>query len=150
MLFPHRSLSRKGFFVLMAVVVAVMGIGALRAMALGAWPIAVFAVADVLLVYTCFKLSYRAGRAFEEVTVDENEVLVRKVSSAGRVTEHRFHTVWARLAVTRVDDEGVTRLTLGSHGRWIVLGAFLSPDDRASFADAFAAALAQARQPAGV
>ncbi len=148
-LFPHRSLSRKGFFVMMAIVVAVMGIGALRALALGAWPIAFFAVADVALVYGCFKLSYRSGRAFEEVTVNEEEVLVRKVSAAGRVTEHRFHPVWARLAVTRHDDEGVTRLDLGSHGKWIVLGAFLSPDERASFADAFADALAQARrQPA--
>ncbi|GAB5374921.1 MAG: hypothetical protein AcusKO_13830 [Acuticoccus sp.] len=106
-LFPHRSLSRKGFFVLMAIVVMVMGIGALRALALGAWPIAFFAVADIALVYVCFKLSYRAGRAFEEVTVDEREVLVRKVSAAGRVSEHRFHPHWARLAVTRLEDEGV-------------------------------------------
>lgn len=148
MLFPHRSLSRKGFFVLMAIVVAVMGIGALRAMALGAWPIAIFAVADVALVYICFKLSYRSGRAFEEVTVNESEVLVRKVTSSGLITEHRFHPFWARLSVTRLEDEGVTRLDFGSHGKFIVLGAFLSPDDRASFADAFADALARARQPA--
>lgn len=147
-LFPHRSLSRKGFFVMMAIIVLVMGIGAMRALALGAWPIALFSIADIALVYICFKLSYRSGRAFEEVKVDEREVLVRKVSASGTVTEHRFHPAWARLSVTRVDDEGVTRLDLGSHGKFIVLGAFLSPDDRASFADAFADALARARQPA--
>ncbi|MEO1103725.1 MAG: DUF2244 domain-containing protein, partial [Pseudomonadota bacterium] len=125
-----------------------MGFAALRALALGAWPITIFAIADVLLVYVCFKLSYRSGRQFEEVRVDPGEVLVRKVTPAGRVTEHRFHPFWARLSVTRHDEEGVTRLDLGSHGEWIVLGAFLNPDDRASFADAFGEALARARQPA--
>ncbi|MEM9223563.1 MAG: DUF2244 domain-containing protein [Pseudomonadota bacterium] len=147
-LFPHRSLSTRGFFIMMAIVVGVMGFAGLRALALGAWPIAIFAVADVLLIYVCFKLSYRAGRQFEEVRVDPHEVLVRKVSPAGRVIEHRFHPSWARLTVTRHEDEGVTRLDLGSHGKWIVLGAFLNPDDRASFAEAFADALARARQPA--
>jgi len=147
-LFPHRSLSRKGFFVMMAIIIAVMGVAGLRALALGAWPITIFAVADVLLVYVCFMLSYRASRQFEEVTVNPAEVLVRKVTPAGRVTEHRFHPFWARLAVTRREDEGVTRLDLGSHGEWIVLGAFLDPAARAAFADAFAAALDRARQPA--
>ncbi|MEM0908519.1 MAG: DUF2244 domain-containing protein [Pseudomonadota bacterium] len=145
-LFPHRSLSRKGFFVLMAIVVGVMGFAGLRALSLGAWPVAIFAAADVALVYICFKLSYRAGRQFEEVTVNDTEVLVRKVTPAGRVTEHRFHPFWARLAVTRLEDEGVTRVDLGSHGQWVVLGAFLNPTDRASFAEAFGAALQKARQ----
>ncbi len=145
MLFPHRSLSRRGFWVLIAIVAGIMGMAALRALAIGAWPVAIFALADILLVWGAFKLSYRAGRQFEEVTVTAEEVLVRKVTSAGKVTEHRFNPHWARLNVTRVEDEGVVRLDLGSHGRFIVVGAFLNPDDRASFADAFADALARAR-----
>ncbi|MEM7692846.1 MAG: DUF2244 domain-containing protein [Pseudomonadota bacterium] len=144
-LYPHRSLGPTGFLVVMALVGGVMGIAALRALALGAWPVAIFAVADVLLVYVCFRLSYRAGRQFEEVTVDGSEVRVRKVTPQGRITEHAFNPYWARLKVTRDEEEGVTRLDLGAHGRWIVLGAFLNPGDRESFAAAFSSALDRVR-----
>ncbi len=147
-LFPHRSLSRRGFMVLMAIVGGVMGIAAVRAYALGAWPVTLFAVADIALVFVAFKLSYRSARQFEEVSISDDEVLVRKVTPAGRVTEHRFNALWAKLSVTRHEEEGVTRLDLGSHGKSIVIGAFLNPDDRATFADAFAEALAKARRPA--
>ncbi len=146
-LFPHRSLSRRGFRVLMALVAGTMGVAALRTLAIGAWPVAVFAVADIALVWGAFRLSYRSGRQFEEVTVTPSEVLIRKVSPAGRVREHRFQTAWARLAVVR-RDEGVVTLKIGSHGKAIVLGAFLSPDDRTSFADALADALVRSRSPA--
>lgn len=144
-LFPHRSLSRRGFVVLMACVAAVLGLGAVRAVAIGAWPVAVFAALDVVLVWGAFTLSYRAARQFEEVSVTPQEVLVRKVTPAGRVTEHRFHPSWARLSVTRHDEEGVTRVDLAAHGRSIVIGAFLNPDDRASFAAALGEALSRVR-----
>lgn len=144
-LFPHRSLSRRGFAILMVVVGAAMTFAAFRAYVVGAWPVAVFALADIALVWGAFKLSYRSGRQFEEVSVTPDEVLVRKVTPAGKVTEHRFHPTFARLRITRLEEEGVVRLDLASHGRSVVIGAFLNPDDRASFADAFAAALSRAR-----
>ena len=145
-LFPHRSLSRRGFFIMMAVVVVIMVAAAGRAFSIGAWPVSLFALADIALIWGAFKLSYRAGNQFEEVSVDPDEVHVRKVTPARRVSEHRFQTLWARLSVTRHEDEGVTRVELGSHGKWIVLGAFLNPQDRASFADAFGDALSTARR----
>lgn len=144
-LFPHRSLSRRGFVIVVLLVAAVMGFAGIRALSLGAWPVAVFAAADVLLVWGAFKLSYRAARQFEEITVTAREVLVRQVNAAGRAVEHRFDTAWARLTVIREEDEGVTRLDIGSHGKTVVIGSFLDPEARASFADAFADALARAR-----
>lgn len=147
-LFPHRSLSKRGFRVLIAVIGAAMGLAALRFWTIGAWPVALFAIADVVLVYVAFQLSYRSGRAFEEVSVTDQAVVVRKVAPSGKVTEHRFNPVWARLSITRRDDEGVVRLDLGAHGTWVVVGAFLNPDDRESFASAFSDALAEARRAA--
>jgi len=147
-LFPHRSLSRRGFWIVILIVAAVMGLAGGRALALGAWPVAIFAVADVVLVWGAFRLSYRAARQFEEITVTAREVLVRQVSAAGHAIEHRFDPHWARLHVTRHDDEGVTRLTLGSHGKTVTIGDFLNPEDRASFADAFSQALSRARSTA--
>lgn len=130
----------------MVLIAAAMGLAAVRLLAIGAWPVAVFAVLDVALIYGAFRLSYRSGRQFEEIVVDENSVVFRKVSPAGKAVEHRFDPHWARLAITREEDRGVTRLDLGSHGRWVVVGDFLNPSDRESFAEAFANALRAARR----
>lgn len=147
-LFPHRSLSRRGFMVVMGGVALILGFGAARFWAIGAWPVALFALLDVVLLYVAFRLSYRSAREFEEVGVSEREVMVRKVTSSGKVKEHRFNPAWTRLAITRRDEEGVVRLDLGSHGKWVVVGAFLNPPDRESFAHAFSNALDDARNPA--
>lgn len=142
---PHRSLGRRGFFVLMGLATAVAIWSGLRFYVLGAWPIAFFMLADVGLLYFAFRANYRAARAFEEVHVSQTEVLIRQVTANGKVREHRFNPAWARLTVTRLEDEGVTKLALSSHGHSLVLGAFLNPDDRESFADAFGNALSDAK-----
>lgn len=142
---PHRSLGRRGFLVMMGIALAIAAWSGVRFYVLGAWPVAIFMLADVGLLYVAFKLNYRAARAFEEVHVSLSEVVVRQVAANGRMREHRFNPAWARLSVTRLADEGVTRLALTSHGTSLVVGAFLNPDDRESFASAFDTALADAR-----
>ena len=142
---PYRSLGRGGFLVLMALLTALAAVGAGRALAIGAWPVSVFVVLDLLLVYGAFKLSYRAARAFEEVYLWPNELLVRQVAPSGRAREHRFHPYWARLKVTRIDDEGVVRLAIAAKGETLTIGSFLNPADRESFAAALAAALGSVR-----
>lgn len=142
---PHRSLGRRGFLVMMGIATLIALWSGLRLYVIGAWPVALFMIADVGLLYVAFRMNYRAARAFEEVHVSTTEVVVRQVMASGRMREHRFNPAWARLSVTRLADEGVTRLALMSHGRSLVLGAFLNPDDRESFAAAFGTALADAR-----
>lgn len=144
-LFPHRSLSRRGYMLLMLAVAGALGFGAARALAIGAWPVSIFAMVDVLLVWGAFKLSYRSGRQFEEVSVSRDEVLVRQVAPSGRVTEHRFNPLFARLSITRHAEAGITCLALAAQGHRVVIGAFLNPDDKATFARAFSDALARAR-----
>lgn len=144
-LFPHRSLSRRGHRIVVGGMALVLGLAAFRTFAIGAWPVSLFLVLDVLILWGALHLSNRSGRAFEEVHVTEREVLVRKISPYGRATEHRFDPVWARLRVTRQAEEGVTRLDLSSHGRSVVIGAFLNPPDRESFAKALGDALARIR-----
>ena len=112
---------------------------------LGAWPIAGFFGLDVLALWLAFRLSYRSGRAYEEVKVSLHKVHVRKVSPAGRVSDYSFNPLWIRLSVTRLEDEGCVRISLVGRGIDLVLGAFLNPDDRESFARAVSGALATAR-----
>ena len=145
LLTPHRSLGPKGFAVLMGVI-ATMSFGvSLLFWSIGAWPIIGFFGLDVLLLYGAFRLNYRAARAREEVTVSRTRLDIRKFSPSGRSEDHLFNPFWAKFAVSRHDEIGITRMAVEGQGRDVTIGSFLNPDDRESFATAFGRALATAR-----
>ena len=143
---PYRSLGPNGFRVLMVCVGTICFVSGLPFLFMGAWPVFLFFSLDVLLVWFAFKMNYRSGRAFEEVEVFPETVTVRQVSPAGEVATHRFNPYWVRLSVHRIEDEGVVRITLTSHGHSLDVGTFLNPLDRESFAEAFRNALSRARE----
>ena len=144
---PHRSLPPAGFALLMAAVGLTCFLAGLMFWRLGGWPVAGFLGLDWLVIWLAFRLNYRSARAHEDVVVTRDELLIRKVAASGRASEVRLNPYFARLEVTRVEDEGVTALAVRVSGQKVGLGAFRNPEDRESFARAFGAALAQARAP---
>ncbi len=112
---------------------------------IGAWPVFGFFGLDMALIYLAFRLNYAAARQFEEVRLSRHEILIRKVGPGKRQLEYRFNPAWVRLSIDRVEDEGVTKISLTSRGETIDLGNFLNPEDRTSFAGAMANALATAK-----
>ena len=145
---PHRSLGPRGFMAVMAVISLISFTAGYVFYRIGAWPVMGFCGLDVLLMYVAFRLNYRSARAFEEIEVRRHEILVRKVSARGRSVEYRFNPAWVRLDISRTKEEGVTRIVLYNRGRGVPVADFLNPDDRTSFADALAAAIAAARSGA--
>lgn len=143
---PYRSLGRKGFHIMLALCGGICLIYGIFFMVTGAWPIGFFLGLDFLALYIAFRLSYRAGRAKEEVTVSRTNLSIRKVSPAGRVVEHRFNPFWARFGVHRHEEFGITSMYVTGEGRSTDVGSFLNPDDRESFAKAFRGALATVTQ----
>lgn len=142
---PHRSLPPAGFLALMAAVGAAwFGTGVAFLLA-GAWPVLGFLGLDFLLLWLAFHFNYRAGRAFEEVWLSREALVIRKTRPSGRADEIRFHPGWVRLEITELDDEGVVRIDVCSRATRVPVGTFLNPGDRTSFAHAFRAALAEAR-----
>ena len=142
---PRRSLKPAGFLILMSLVAGVSFTTGVLFFILGAWPVTGFLGLDVLLIYLAFRANYRAARAHEAVQVRASELLIRRVSAKGAVTETRLNPYWSRLHLERDDEGAVTRLSLTSHGRRHVLAASLSPGEREDFAKVLAAALATAR-----
>lgn len=143
---PHRSLGPLGFALLMGFVGATCFAAGTLFWALGAWPVAGFLGLDVIAVYVAFRMNYRAARAFEEVMVSRAAIVLRRVDARGRAGESRFDPAWVRLETREAPDEGVIHLAIRSRGRSVPVGAFLNPDDRASFARALRAALAEVRR----
>lgn len=126
---PHRSLSRYGFVCFMAAVMTVYAIVGGYFFSIGAWPVFGFMGIEVLLLYVLFKLNYRDGRAFETVDLTQSTLAVQKVDPKGRAERHEFQPHWLRV---EMDDppERHSQLTLGSHGRSLTLGSFLTPPER--------------------
>ena len=145
LLTPHRSLGRTGFAILMGILGLISLFVGLLFWSIGAWPIVGFFGLDVLLLYGAFRLNYRAARAREEVTVSRTRLDIRKVAPSGRAENHLFNPFWAKFAVSRHDEIGITSMTVEGQGRRVPIGSFLNPDDRESFATAFGRALATAK-----
>lgn len=143
---PYRALGGRGFLVLLTGVGVASGIAGLVCLAVGAWPVTGFCGLDILLVYIAFRLNYRAGRAYEEVSVTASELLVRTVDHRGRAAEWSANPLWVRLDRESDDEYGVRGLFLVARGHRRAVGAFLAPDEKASFANALAAALGEARR----
>ncbi len=142
---PHRSMSQRQFAVLMAMIAGACLAGSLAFLAAGAWPILPFLGLDFLIIWLAFFFNFRAGRAFEEVMVWRDRLLVRQVSPAGRIREYAFNPFWTRFFIKRHSEIGIEHMALRSRERELSIGSFLNPADRESFAKALGHALARAR-----
>ncbi|MCR4267341.1 DUF2244 domain-containing protein [Nitratireductor sp. ZSWI3] len=142
---PYRSLSGRGFVLLMGVLLLVwLSIGAVF-LQIGAWPVFGFFGLDVLAIYVAFRLNYRAARVREEVRLSRTSLDIRKVPPSGKAVEHHFNPFWTRFRVSRHEEIGITGMAVEMRGRSVALGSFLNPEDRESFAMAFGQALATAK-----
>ena len=143
---PHRSLSPAGFFLLMAVVIGVAFSSGMFYLLVGAWPVLIFMLVDAALVFLAFRLSYAQARAREHVRVTPSLVHVMRRCAQGREAHWTMTPAWARVSITRPITHD-SQVELSQSGRCLVLGAFLSPDERGAFADALKAALSATREP---
>lgn len=145
-LYPQRSLSPRGFLILMICVSSICLIAGVAFMAVGAWPVLGFFGLDVLLIYTAFKLNYRSGRISETVSLNKKDLIVTRRFPNGRTREWRFTPFWARVSLSQPPCHD-SRLIISSHGNHIDLGAFLTPQERRELAQHLTAALRRWRSP---
>lgn len=139
-LLPHRSLGRKGFIVLMAVISLVSFLTGVAFYMKGAWPVMGFFGLDVLLIYGAFRLNYRAARLYETIELTDSELTVTRVHPSGRAESWSFNPYWVRLELEEMEN-AANRLSLRSHGRELPFGNFLSDDEKRGFAHALGTAL---------
>lgn len=133
---PNMSLSRRGFYLLMALFAGVsLAIGGFF-WSLGAWPVFGFFGLDVVLLYWFFRLNYRHARRYELLDMRDDKLVFAQVSAFGAMREWVFDPFWVRIKLERFgqDGEEIGALILSSHGKYVSVGAFLSPDERESLA----------------
>lgn len=145
---PHRSLSQRGFLIVMAAIGSISFIAGLAFLLMGAWPVLGFFGLDVVLIYWAFKRNYRDGRAAELIEVSPHQVVLTRIDPGGRETAVDFNTYWVRTSLERRSD-GRTYLNLVARDRKARIADFLSEDERREFADVLAAELVSARSRTG-
>lgn len=151
---PHRSLSPRGFVLLMIAVGAISFAGGLAFYLAGAWPVIGFLGADVLLIYLAFKANYRSGRMVERLHLTRDKLTVSRVWPSGRSKSWEFQPTWLQVicdAPAEVpqgpESPAHCPLILRSHGRSVTVGSFLTRHERREVAEALRQALNRAVQP---
>jgi uncharacterized membrane protein len=140
-LYPHRSLSPRGVRFLIAGICGVLSLVALFFTAMGAWPVLPFFGGEVLLICWAFRTNARDGRMFERLRLTPEAMTVTRVHSSSGETQHRLappHWISVNLIPRPGGDN---ELRLSSHGRSLMVGSFLTPDERGELADALRGAL---------
>lgn len=141
-LHPNRSLSPRGFLIVMGALAAASFVSGMVFVLKGAWPVFGFFGLDVALVYGAFRANYRAGHLTETIRLTDRALEIANIAPRGRAKSWRFEPAWLRIDV----DEGTldtARLLLWSHGKGLEIAAFLSPAERRELAMALRAALAE-------
>lgn len=144
MLTPHRSLSPRGFLLLMGAVSLVSFVTGLVFFAIGAWPVMGFFGLDVAFIYVAFRLNYRAGRAHERVELTHDRLTITHVSPNGRSTTFTCNPYWARVDI-RTSPDGRSDLAVMAQGQVHRFGHVLNHEERREFAEALRRALFESK-----
>ena len=141
---PHRSLSRRGFIIVMTFVSLVSFTAGFVFYLRGAWPVFGFFGLDVAAIYLAFKINYRAAQMFETIRLTDGDLVIHHVSPLGEDSEWHFQPYWVRVLIEPVNEfQGDMILT--SHGRRLNVGAFLSLEEKVALASALQIALSRQR-----
>jgi uncharacterized membrane protein len=133
LIIPHRSLSRRGLFVVIGLLVSLNLAVGIVFVILGAPPIPVFLGLDVLAVIIAFRVSYRQARRRERVQVTADDVRVMREIGAESNMVWRSPTAFTRVLLEEPrEDEARVRLALS--GRRMTIGGALGAEGRRKLA----------------
>lgn len=143
---PHRSLSRGEGRVLLVFLGLIFIVGAGRFVRLGAWPVAIYGLAEALIALGLLHLHRRAMRRREWLCLTEAALTIRRRDAAGRISEQRLAPSWLGVRLV-ARDNAIPRLVLHERGREWEVGASLAEAEKCDLARALEAALHRARHP---
>lgn len=143
---PHRSLGPLGLKVLSVLALAMGLASAALFVALGAWPVGLFAGGELLLCVVLFRLHMRAARASEMLLLTQAGLRVVRTLPDGTVRAIDLPADW--MAVRVEDRPGrVPALMLLGQGRSEEVGRELGEAAKRELAAALAEALHRRRNP---
>ena len=139
---PHRSLSPKGFVILMSIIVGLNLTVGMFFYVIGAWPVVGFMGLDVALIWWAFRANFADARRAEHIEITSDELVLRCLAEDRPALEQRFARRWVRVELEEDRErELVGPLYLRFGGKRMEIASFLGAQERLSFASALKAAL---------
>jgi len=145
---PHRSLSERGFIILITVVTLANCCSAAVFVYMGAVLVPLFLGIDVLAVIVAFMVSYAGARRIERVTITARDVVVTHEAPNWSRVVWESPTAFTRVAVEKEEDRTIG-LRLALSGKQVDVAQALSPRERGEFAKALEQAIWEARRERG-
>ena len=150
-IWPYRSLSPKGFGIVMLAIGSlafIIGFGFFLA---GAWPVIGFLGLELLIVWGAFKLNYRAARRHETVITEADGIIIQRKDPDGKVNVERLSSAWLRVKITPPEAPTTAqryrqRVILTSHGKSTEIGSFLHPVEKKYLASELSSMIGRARE----
>lgn len=147
LLYPRRSLGRRGYLILTIGTAAIIGGYALVFLLMGAWPIFGFLGGEWFLFWYLFTHHHRGNARSERIRLYADHLVFERRDAKGAVVVERLQPYWLNVILER-PEEPDNALYLRSHGRSIRVGDFLSPDERRDLARELRQVLDRHRRPA--
>ena len=141
-IWPHRSLSRRGFAAFILITCAMLSfplISVLGTVVL--WGILPFLVLAVAAVWIALEASYRAARLHEALTIDDAAVRLVRTSPRGDRQEWECNRYWTKVNMHPQGGPVANYVTLAGKGREVEIGAFLSEPERKALYDELSTAI---------
>jgi uncharacterized membrane protein len=146
---PHRSLSRKGFIILISVLTAINTATAIVFLAMRAAPVPLFLGLDLIAIVVAFIASRRAALRRERIQVTAAEVRVVLETPKGEHTVWQSPTAFTRVALVGPDEDDAD-LQLRLSDRAVGVARALTRSERRDFAVALERAIRRARTGAAL
>jgi uncharacterized membrane protein len=145
---PHRSLSERGFIILIAVVTLCNCISSAVFVYYGATLVPLFMAFDVLAVVVAFAVSFAGARQVQRVTITARDVVVTHETPNWTKVVWESPTAFTRVAIEKDEDRTVV-VRLALSGKDVPVAQALSPRERGEFAQALERAIWEARRERG-
>lgn len=146
-LYPRRSLGRRGYLILSAGTATIIGLYGLVFLMIGAWPIFGFLGGEWLLFWYLFTRHHRGNARSERIRLYADHLVLERRDAKGAVVTEQLQPYWLNVILERADEPD-NALFLRSHGRSFEIGAFLSPEERRDLARELQDVLDRHRRPA--
>jgi len=126
---PNCSLTPAGSLCVVSIISLFTLVLAIGFTLIGAWPVLIFAIIELYVVYCCFNELLRHAWDYEQLTIDGDKVMVVQ-HEPGHDTQVELNSYWAHVVMECDRDGSCRRLALASHGREVEFGRYMSGDER--------------------
>ena len=88
-IWPYRSLSPRGFALVMAALGSLAFCIGLGFFLMGAWPVIGFLGLELLVVWVAFRMNYRAAKRRQTLTATESALTIENIGTRRRKEQHQ-------------------------------------------------------------